>query len=1071
MSSRTKNRLQVPFSQKLVIQQWLMSLFKVKDFNELALQLKLVNREGIDEHNTHHFYYVLATYLDNPKVLPSELLLEYDQNIVRHTHKLNEERDLRGEATIVWKHFQYLGLLFCEIYLDFYFNNPEALLQELNQQVKNCNTRLPESEEIPLFNMEEDAWTQLNKLAIWMATGSGKTLIMHVNVLQYQHYHAKHGNNEELNRILLLTPNEGLSKQHLEEFRKANIDAVFFSKSTPSFHGRKSIEILEITRLRDEMGDKTVAVEAFEGNNLVFVDEGHRGTSSGREGAWMRHRDALCEKGFSFEYSATFGQALKGNPELTEMYAKSTLFDYSYRYFYEDGFGKDYLIFNIDRSSHENQQDLYLVACLLTFFEQQRLYKEFKDDCRVFNIEKPLWIFVGGRVVKKWSAEDASDIVSILLFIDRYAKNQSGRSLQLIREILDQGIRDSTGKNLFEGRFQHLGKSGLSPEKIFYESLKVIFNAPSGGRLYLENLRGVTGEISLRLGADNDPFGVINVGDSNRLLKLCENHSFNTGEHEFSDSLFQEINKKNSNINLLIGSRKFTEGWNSWRVSTMGLMNIGKTEGTQILQLFGRGIRLKGYGHSLKRSRAGLPDGVQPPIYIDLLETLGIFGLNADYMAQFREYLEEEGLSTNNCQTEFVLPTITNLGKQKLKTIQLKKTINGVPTKFGDAFRKLGPIPTLAPPDSVVDGERRFLLENPVILNWYPKIKAMKSKGLEIKESNEELNCTHFSRSQIAFLDLRWLYFELERYKTERGWHNLSISMQGIDKLLRSTDWYRLFIPEYELIPDDYEKVKRWQEIALTLLKKYTHRYYTYRKHQWEEPYLEYIDLDSNDTNLIGEYRVLIDRSKDEVKTKLIELKELIQSGRLKQWEFQDIHAIDFSQHLYRPLLFLNQRTDVQVSPVPLNQSEHQFVEDLKRFYETESEFFKTRELYLIRNQSRGRGIGFFEAGNFHPDFILWVLTDVQQTVIFVDPKGTRNLGFDDPKVLFYKTIKEIEQRLGDPNVRLESYIVSNTPFIQMQGLWGKDKREMTSRHILFQEDDKNMYVKSMLIPSSDNAS
>ena len=82
------------------------------------------------------------------------------------------------------------------------------------------------------------------------------------------------------------------------------------------------------------MGDKTIAIDAFEGNNLVLVDEGHRGASAGEEGAWMRFRNALCEKGFSFEYSATFGQAVKGNKALTDLYAKSILFDYSYRYFY-----------------------------------------------------------------------------------------------------------------------------------------------------------------------------------------------------------------------------------------------------------------------------------------------------------------------------------------------------------------------------------------------------------------------------------------------------------------------------------------------------------------------------------------------------------------------------------------------------------------------------------------------------------------------------------------------------------------------------------------------------------------
>eukprot|EP00488_Nonionellina_sp_1-RS-2012_P001043 TRINITY_DN1652_c0_g1_i1.p1 TRINITY_DN1652_c0_g1~~TRINITY_DN1652_c0_g1_i1.p1 ORF type:complete len:116 (-),score=27.36 TRINITY_DN1652_c0_g1_i1:240-542(-) len=80
------------------------------------------------------------------------------------------------------------------------------------------------------------------------------------------------------------------------------------------------------------MGDKTVAVEAFEGNNLVLIDEGHKGTGTAA-GAWMRRRDVLTKGGFAFEYSATFGQAVaKGNTvakneeELQKAKAK-TLFD------------------------------------------------------------------------------------------------------------------------------------------------------------------------------------------------------------------------------------------------------------------------------------------------------------------------------------------------------------------------------------------------------------------------------------------------------------------------------------------------------------------------------------------------------------------------------------------------------------------------------------------------------------------------------------------------------------------------------------------------------------------------
>jgi chromosomal replication initiation ATPase DnaA len=43
------------------------------------------------------------------------------------------------------------------------------------------------------FDETAAAWSQLNKLAYWSATGSGKTLLMHANILQYQHALKTHG--------------------------------------------------------------------------------------------------------------------------------------------------------------------------------------------------------------------------------------------------------------------------------------------------------------------------------------------------------------------------------------------------------------------------------------------------------------------------------------------------------------------------------------------------------------------------------------------------------------------------------------------------------------------------------------------------------------------------------------------------------------------------------------------------------------------------------------------------------------------------------------------------------------
>ena len=77
---------------------------------------------------------------------------------------------------------------------------------------------------------------------------------------------------------------------------------------------------------------------------------------------------------------------------------------------------------------------------------------------------------------------------------------------------------------------------------------------------------------------------------------------------------------------------------------------------------------------------------------------------------------------------------------------------------------------------------------------------------------------------------------------------------------------------------------------------------------------------------------------------------------------------------------------DIEIKPVALNEGEKDFVKDLKKYYDQNPVSFEGKELYLLRNRSSGSGIGFFQAGNFFPDFILWVVKDDLQHVTFVDP-------------------------------------------------------------------------------------
>ena len=1037
----------LPFAQRLVLHQWLLGLFEVASFDDLARTLSDPELEGFDDDGISRFHHALAMRMIDRQQLTRDTLLAYDQNIVRHWLAITERRTRDGHRVLP-KYFQYLALLFTEIYLDRYFTDADGLLAELNRHVASFNATTPATDQVEPYQLE-----QLNKLAFWCATGSGKTLLMHVNVRQYRHYLARAGRERELNRIILLTPNEGLSRQHLEEFALSGMQADLFDKDAASLFSGRAVEIIDIHKLAEEGKDKTVAVDAFEGDNLVLVDEGHRG-SSGED--WKAKRDRLCEHGFSFEYSATFGQAMRAanKPALEQEYARCILFDYSYKYFYKDGYGKDYVILNLQDDHDEEVRQSYLTACLLVFYQQLRLYLDRQKEYRPFLVERPLWVFVGGSVnaVRTRGGRQVSDVLDILLFLAGFLRERRV-SVERIERLLGgrAGLLDGQGREIFGNSFAYLASCGMSAGEVFDDLLRTVFNAPAQAGLHVVDLKGVEGEIALQAG-DNDAFGVINVGDTATLRKLCEAHDeLVVEERQLGSSLFDVISETESRVNLLIGSKKFTEGWNSWRVSTMGLMNVGRSEGSEIIQLFGRGVRLKGYDFSLKRS--GRVAGVQAPAWLPSLETLNIFGVRADYMRQFKEYLEEEGLPANEERVEVVLPVIRGLGERKLRTIKLRDDVD---------FKKDGPKPVLGDvPDQLV----RY----PLVVDWYPKIQAQRSRGAGEGGGVAAKHEGRLRAEHLAFFDWDAVFFELQKFKAERSWHNLDLPRQAARTLLERDDWYTLYVPEDQLAMGDFRRVRLWQEMALTLLKKYCDRFYRYCKAAFEAQHLEYRELGEDDPNFFDEYRVLVQQSQEQLLQTLTTLKEKLGNGELADAGFGSFVSLAFDRHLYQPLLCCSQNDVVEVRPVALNDGERDFVKDLRSLYLRELEkgggLFEGCELYLLRNQSRGRGVGFFEAGNFYPDFILWLVDGKRQSVTFVDPKGLRNVeGPNDPKLRFAETIKELEARLGDPAVTLDSFIVSRTPLGQLPW-WDREMSQLDfeKRHVVFQTPGDTGYVQKIL--------
>ena len=1042
-------------SQRLVLNEWMLHLFET-DSTKALLTDAVMDDGGSDwvgPDGVTWFHRRLTSCPERGKLRHSDLL-RYDENIVRHWREITS---LPERLNLALKHFQYIALLFAEVYLDRYFGDESGLLVDLNAFVTAWNKDREKQDRAMPFEFQD-----LNKLAFWAATGSGKTLLMHVNIKQYLYYLEAAGRRHILNRIILLTPNDDLSRQHLDEFTASGMEAQLFSRIGRTVLTGRPIEIIDIYKLAEESKEKTVAVDAFEGNNLVLVDEGHRGASATETGVWMDRRRRLCEDGFSFEYSATFGQAIKatGGRVLLEEYGHAILFDYSYRYFHADGFGKDFQIFNLKESQDDEQRRLYMTGGLLAFLQQLRLYRDYRAELVPYLLEKPLWVFVGSRVTASTGVQELSDIQQILEFLDDFVRDR----LAAVRRI-DQmqtgnnALVDTAGRNIFANCLTTLF-SGRTPEQVYSEALELLFNAPAGGVLCIEQLRGADseGEIALRVG-DHAAFGVINVGDASKVVKQAESNGITVAEAgDFKESLFHGIDTSDSSINVLIGAKKFTEGWSSWRVSTMGLMNVGKSEGSEIIQLFGRGVRLRGLRFSLKRSDfVHREDGEPHARYVKQLETLNVFGIQADYMQQFREFLEEEGLPTENDVEEITLDVINHLAEGgkfegvRLLTLQLDSGID---------FKHTGPNPVL---ESLPHEQ---IIRYPVALDWYPRIQARRSKGLAARDAGPVWETPQvLTVEHIAFFDFDEIWFLLQRFKSERLWHNLAIPRCVPRALLERHDWYKLLIPAADLRFTDFERVRVWQEIAVALLKKYIERYYRLRQSEYEEIYLRFKELHPDDGNFFERYIFRVPSGQDDVRAALVELQEGVTNGSVNGLTRGPLQALVFDRHLYTPMVNLTGDT-VVVTPTALNPGERDFVEHLATFIKENASALDGREIYLLRNQSRGRGVGFFEAGRFYPDFILWVKQDTRQHIAFVDPKGLRNLdGPTDPKIRLAESIKEHETRLTnqEANVALDAFLVSETPFHQLP--WASEvisKEYLEDRHVLFPENGNTEHIRRM---------
>jgi len=245
---------------------------------------------------------------------------------------------------------------------------------------------------------------------------------------------------------------------------------------------------------------------------------------------------------------------------------------------------------------------------------------------------------------------------------------------------------------------------------------------------------------------------------------------------------------------------------------------------------------------------------------------------------------------------------------------------------------------------------------------------------------------------------------------------------------------YGLICDEALLKPANATQAGILQSASSNLLKKYVERYYRLRQQQWDSSQMVYAPVQKDDPNF-QDYVLKIPRNEAEL---INGIKDTIDEGsRIYQEMVAEPPTLYFDRHLYQPLLV--QRGNVVKScPPSLNESERRFVEELRAYCSSKPPELENKELYLLRNLSRGKGIGFFDESGFYPDFILWITEGKNQRLVFIEPHGMLNEEHPtiNGKVNLHKKLKEqsveVLKRSKVKNLTLDAFVISVTPFAEL---------------------------------------
>ncbi|OPG22104.1 DEAD/DEAH box helicase family protein [Helicobacter pylori] len=814
----------------------------------------------------------------------------------------------------------------------------------------------------------------INRLAFYMATGSGKTIVI-IKLVELLSVAIRMGLIPKKN-IMFFSANEHLIKQFEKEIEKYNRNKDYSKqidfknlksvKNKDFYHASKDFfqKIVLFYYRADLMNDegKENLLDYKDcwdnGENYVILDEAHKGnkTESKRQAIFS----LLSQKGFLFNFSATFTE---------ESDLITAVYNLSVGEWVKLGYGKESVLlkknnlnaFKELKDLNDREKEIALLKALLLLGMQKRYKTEgyfhdplmlvFTHSVNVENSDAEIFFKTLARVIEN---DDESDFLKAKEDLLEEIKNP---------EFLFSGNKDKDYKvKVFKEGLKSMDFKGLK-EEVFYANsghIEVIIN-PKNNQ-----------EIAFKLNTSDKVFCLIKIGDITEWicekLKSVKVVSKNLSFKE--ESYFSQIDK--SSINILVGSRTFETGWDSTRPSVILFLNIGLDDDAKKLvkQSFGRGVRIESVKNQRQRLAyldidGAIKENLKPNAA--MLETLFVIPTNyASLEAILKIQKESENRGENRGSWREIKLEKTPIKHALFVPCYRKEQTNALKISPSASFKMSEKNFKDLKEYFHLMSEKHFILKHEI---YNPKDYAL---------LKEMIQTAHFKKVST------WHYKDLDYMISE----------------IKGKLYPNQKVPKDEFNALDSEKIVHFKRIKVRADKK--------------EALMKAIQE-------VKEYAPL-DKERKKIAQGEIDIDNIDKHKQDRTFKVGDAELLKLKEHYYTPLI--KAKNCDWLKHVVKVKSESDFLEELLKITETLQENYDFWAFSKIDEHLDNLFIPYIDNSTgerkFFPDFIFWLQKGGTQIICFIDPKGTKIAEYQN-KADAYQLFKDkIFNPKNDPNLKIK---------------------------------------------------